>query len=176
MDVLVCLSYKCCCIIVFLVLLLIALFFWCCCVYWLSVVLYLSGWFYFPKYFPFGSSLCPLSLVVRLLVPFMLLWSLLVSLFLSSSYCVPFCPCWLVFCASSGSLCSPCTSSSGVFFIWIFSFPVWTCCCPASTEGSLRVQPLDCLQSVNISEKDDTLLLLILLLYISAKKKSRHLR
>lgn len=52
MDVLVCLSYKCYCIIVFLVLLLIALFFWCCCVYWVSVVLYFSGWFYLLKYFP----------------------------------------------------------------------------------------------------------------------------
>lgn len=83
MDVLVCLISKCYCIIVFLVLLLMALFFWCCCVYWVSVVLYLSGCFYLPQYFPLGSSLCPLSLVVRLLDPFMLLWSLLVSMFLS---------------------------------------------------------------------------------------------
>lgn len=62
MDVLVCLSYKCHCIVVFLVLLLIALF-------WFSVVLC----FYLPQYFPLGSSLCPLSLVLRLLDPFMLL-------------------------------------------------------------------------------------------------------
>lgn len=173
MDVLVCLSSKCYCIIVFLVLLLMALFFWCCCVYWVSVVLHLSGCFYLPQYFPLGSSLCPLSLVVRLLDPFMLLWSLLVSMFLS------LCP---LLSMLTGVLCLLCFCLFFMHFkLWslfhfIFSFPVWTSCCAASTEGSLRVEPLDCLQSVNISEKDDTLLLLMLLLYISTKKKSRRLR